>query len=132
HRLLARGVLRTGDLERAIGWSRPAPTSDRTVILALAADFVAGFATAGPATEPGVDVDLQLNAINVQRAYWGDRRSRCIPLGCSATTRGPARSMFATASYPTVPNESRISSAHLRSAWYVVEFRAADRSAANP
>jgi GNAT superfamily N-acetyltransferase len=61
----------TGDLERAIGWWQKAPTSDRTMILAMDGDLVAGFATAGPATEPGVDIALQLNAINVRRAYWG-------------------------------------------------------------
>jgi GNAT superfamily N-acetyltransferase len=61
----------TGDLEQAIGRWRTALTSDRTVILAMAGDFVAGFATAGSATERGVDVALQLNAINVRRAYWG-------------------------------------------------------------
>ena len=61
----------TGDLERAIGWWQKAPTSDRTMILAMDGDLVAGFATAGPTTEPGVDIALQLNAINVRRAYWG-------------------------------------------------------------
>ena len=61
----------TGDLGRAIGWWQKAHTSDRTMILAMDGDLVAGFATAGPATEPGVDIALQLNAINVRRAYWG-------------------------------------------------------------
>jgi ribosomal protein S18 acetylase RimI-like enzyme len=61
----------TGDLDWAIDLWRRALTSDRTTTLALDGELIVGFARAGPATEPGLDVTLQLHAINVRQAYWG-------------------------------------------------------------
>jgi hypothetical protein len=61
----------TSDLDRARGIWRGLLTSDRRLVLAAKDDHIFGFAVAGPASEPGLDVDLQLNAINVRRAYWG-------------------------------------------------------------
>ncbi|HEY6811957.1 MAG TPA: GNAT family N-acetyltransferase [Propionibacteriaceae bacterium] len=61
----------TNDLDWALGVWRKMLTSDRTVVLAADDDHVVGFATAGPASEPGLDVALHLYAINVRRAYWG-------------------------------------------------------------
>lgn len=46
-------------------------TDDREVRIAAQEPDVIGFATAGPAEEPGVDIRFQLNAINARRAYWG-------------------------------------------------------------
>ena len=61
----------TSDLDRAMSWWRKALESERTVTLAVDGDAIVGFATAGRATEPDLDVALQLYAINVRRAYWG-------------------------------------------------------------
>jgi GNAT superfamily N-acetyltransferase len=61
----------TGDLDWAIDLWRRALTSDRTTTLAVDRELIVGFARAGPATEPGLDVTLQLHAINVRQAYWG-------------------------------------------------------------
>jgi len=46
-------------------------TSGRAVTIAVHGPDVIGFATAGPASEAGVDLRFQLNAINVRKAYWG-------------------------------------------------------------
>jgi GNAT superfamily N-acetyltransferase len=43
----------------------------RAVTIAVQGQSVIGFAVAGPASEAGVDVRFQLNAINVRKAYWG-------------------------------------------------------------
>ena len=43
----------------------------RLVTIAVDQDSVIGFANAGSAWEPGVDVDVQLFAINVRQSYWG-------------------------------------------------------------
>jgi GNAT superfamily N-acetyltransferase len=61
----------TGDLDWAIDSWRRALRSDRTTTLAVDGELTVGFAGAGPATEPGLDVTLQLHAINVRQAYWG-------------------------------------------------------------
>jgi ribosomal protein S18 acetylase RimI-like enzyme len=61
----------TNNLDWALGVWRRVLTSDLTVILAADGDQVVGFATAGPASEPGLDVALHLYAINVRRVYWG-------------------------------------------------------------
>jgi GNAT superfamily N-acetyltransferase len=45
--------------------------SNRTVILAVDGDVIVGFATTRPTPEPGLDIALHLNAINVRRPYWG-------------------------------------------------------------
>jgi ribosomal protein S18 acetylase RimI-like enzyme len=61
----------TRDLEWAIGVWRRMLDSNRTVILAADGDVIVGFATTRPTPEPGLDIALHLNAINVRRAYWG-------------------------------------------------------------
>jgi GNAT superfamily N-acetyltransferase len=43
----------------------------RPMIVAVDAGEVVGFAVAGNATEPDIDIDFQLYAINVRQAYWG-------------------------------------------------------------
>ena len=43
----------------------------RPVVVAVDAGEVVGFAVAGFATEPDIDIDFQLYAINVRQAYWG-------------------------------------------------------------
>jgi GNAT superfamily N-acetyltransferase len=43
----------------------------RPIIVAVDAGEVVGFAVAGFATEPDIDIDFQLYAINVRQAYWG-------------------------------------------------------------
>jgi GNAT superfamily N-acetyltransferase len=45
--------------------------SDQTVTLAVDGDAIVGFATTRPTPEPGLDIALHLNAINVRRTYWG-------------------------------------------------------------
>jgi GNAT superfamily N-acetyltransferase len=43
----------------------------RPIIVAVDAGEVVGFSVAGIATEPDIDIDFQLYAINVRQAYWG-------------------------------------------------------------
>jgi GNAT superfamily N-acetyltransferase len=45
----------------------------RPIIVAVDAGEVVGFAVADYATEPDIDIDFQLYAINVRQAYWGSR-----------------------------------------------------------
>jgi ribosomal protein S18 acetylase RimI-like enzyme len=61
----------TGDLDWAIRLWTEVLALDQTVILALHGDVIIGFARARPTPEPGLDIALHLNAINVRRAYWG-------------------------------------------------------------
>jgi GNAT superfamily N-acetyltransferase len=43
----------------------------RPIIVAMDSGDVVGFSIAGSGTEPDIDVDFQLYAINVRQAYWG-------------------------------------------------------------
>jgi GNAT superfamily N-acetyltransferase len=61
----------TGDYDWAIRLWSDVLGSQQTVILAVHSDVIIGFATARPTPEPGLDIALHLNAINVRRAYWG-------------------------------------------------------------
>jgi hypothetical protein len=85
----------------------------KPIIVAADSGDIVGFAVAGFATEPNIDIDFQLYAINVRQgtgaaaspsAYTTD------PLaigqrffGCFATTPEPAPSMYATATTQMVP-----------------------------
>jgi GNAT superfamily N-acetyltransferase len=60
----------TRDLEWAIGVWRRMLDSDQTTTLAVDGDVIVGFATTRPTPEPGLDIALHLNAINLRRAYW--------------------------------------------------------------
>jgi GNAT superfamily N-acetyltransferase len=50
--------------QRWIGEGRP-------IMVAVDAGWVVGFAVADFVTEPDIDIDFQLYAINVRQAYWG-------------------------------------------------------------
>jgi GNAT superfamily N-acetyltransferase len=43
----------------------------RPIIVAVDSGHVVGFSVAGIATEPDIDIDFQLYAINVRQTYWG-------------------------------------------------------------
>lgn len=78
----------------------------RPIIVAVDSGDVVGFAVAGVATEPDIDIDFQLYAINVRQAYWGSGVAQRLHdrsvgdrqrfFGCFAITHEPVPSIYAT------------------------------------